>query len=207
MKHPVITLANAAAGTVDLPDALFGIDPREDVMARVVLWQLAKRRAGTHAVKSRSEVSGTTKKVYRQKGTGSARHGSVRAPQYRHGGIVHGPQVRDHGYSLQKKVRRLGLLSALSQKVLGKNLIILDKASGFDKTKDANAAMSKIGVKSALIIDKEVDEAFARSIANLPKIDLLPVVGANVFDVVNHDTLIITKAGVESLIERLGGKA
>src|SRR5215218_10618043 len=134
MQVPVITLANAPAGEIDLPDAVFAAEPRADIMARVVHWQLAKRRAGTHKVKGMGEVSGTTKKPYRQKGTGNARQGSLRAPQFRTGGVVHGPVVRDHGYSLNKKVRRLGLISALSQKAAEGKLVVLDAANGTVKT-------------------------------------------------------------------------
>jgi large subunit ribosomal protein L4 len=129
MQVPVITLDNGSAGDIELPEALFAASPRPDIMARVVHWQLAKRRAGTHKVKGMGEVSGTTKKPYRQKGTGNARQGSLRAPQFRTGGVVHGPVVRDHGYSLNKKVRRLGLICALSQKAAEGKLIVLDAAS------------------------------------------------------------------------------
>jgi len=131
MQVPVITLANnAQAGDIELPDEVFGAEPRVDIMARVVHWQLAKRRAGTHKVKGMGEVSGTTRKPYRQKGTGNARQGSLRAPQFRKGGIVHGPVVRDHGYSLNKKVRRLGLISALSQKAKEGKLVVVDLGRG-----------------------------------------------------------------------------
>src|SRR5215212_6806534 len=129
MQVPVITLDNGSAGEIELPDAVFGADPRVDIMARVVHWQLAMRRAGTHKAKGMGEVSGTTKKPYRQKGTGNARQGSLRSPQFRTGGVVHGPVVRDHGYRLNKKVRRLGLISALSQKAKDGKLVVLDTAA------------------------------------------------------------------------------
>ena len=140
MQVPVITLDNGTAGEIELPEALFAAQPRADIMARVVHWQLAKRRAGTHKVKGLGEVSGTTKKPYRQKGTGNARQGSLRAPQFRGGGAVHGPVVRDHGYSLNKKVRRLGLISALSQKAAEGKLIVLETAASATDAKTATLA-------------------------------------------------------------------
>ena len=154
MQLPVITLDNGRAGEIDLPETLFGATPRPDIMARVVHWQLAKRRAGTHKVKGMGEVSGTTKKPYRQKGTGNARQGSLRAPQFRTGGVVHGPVVRDHGYSLNKKVRRLGLISALSQKVAEGKLVVLDVASAGETGKTATVArqLKALGWRSALVV-------------------------------------------------------
>jgi large subunit ribosomal protein L4 len=159
MQVNVITLDNAAAGEIELPEALFGASPRADIMARVVHWQLAKRRAGTHKAKGMGEVSGTTKKPYRQKGTGNARQGSLRAPQYRKGGVVHGPVVRDHGYSLNKKVRRLGLISALSQKAAEGKLVVLDTvALGADAKTGAVAKQLKaLGWNSALVVDAAAD--------------------------------------------------
>ncbi len=205
MQVNVITLDNAPAGSTELPEELFGAAPRADIMARVVHWQLAKRRAGTHKVKGMGEVSGTTKKPYRQKGTGSARQGSLRAPQFRTGGIVHGPVVRDHGYSLNKKVRRLGLISALSQKAKDGKLIVLDAA-----TADADAKTSAmvrrvkaLGWTSALVVDAEVNDHFARTLRNIPGMDALPTAGANVYDILKHDVLVVTRAGVEALKERL----
>ncbi|QHI95905.1 50S ribosomal protein L4 [Aristophania vespae] len=203
MEYEVKTLDNGSAGTVALPEEIFGIVPRQDIMARVVHWQLAKRRAGTHATKGMGAVSGTTKKPYRQKGTGSARQGSLRAPQFRTGGVVHGPVVRDHGYDLPKKVRRLGLISALSQKVAEGKLVIIEAASGVAKTREASAQLKALGWTSALIVDKDVDASFLRAISNLPKIDLLPTVGANVYDILKHETLVITRSGLEGLKERL----
>ena len=205
MQINVITLDNAAAGEIELPEALFGAAPRADIMARVVHWQLAKRRAGTHKAKGMGEVSGTTKKPYRQKGTGNARQGSLRAPQFRKGGVVHGPVVRDHGYSLNKKVRRLGLISALSQKVAEGKLVVLDTASlGADAKTGAVAKQLKaLGWNSALVVDAAADENFARVIRNLPKVQVLPTIGANVYDILKHDVLAVTRAGVEALKERL----
>lgn len=208
MKVNVITLDNATAGEIDLPDALFGIEPRADIMARVVHWQLARRRAGTHKVKGMGEVSGTTKKPYRQKGTGNARQGSLRAPQFRTGGVVHGPVVRDHGYSLNKKVRRLGLISALSQKARDGKLVVLETATvGEAKTGAMVKRLKALGWTSALVVDAAVDEGFDRAVRNIPKVQALPTVGANVYDILKHDVLAVTKAGVEALAARLGEEA
>ena len=207
MKVNVITLDNAAAGEIDLPDALFGIEPRADIMARVVHWQLAKRRAGTHKVKGMGEVSGTTKKPYRQKGTGNARQGSLRAPQFRTGGVVHGPVVRDHGYSLNKKVRRLGLISALSQKAREGKLVVLDSAAPEEaKTGAMVKRLQALGWTSALVVDASVDAGFDRAVRNIPKVQALPTIGANVYDILKHDVLAVTKAGVEALTQRLAAE-
>jgi len=205
MQTPVITLENTQAGEIELPEALFGATPRADIMARVVHWQLAKRRAGTHKAKGMAEVSGTTKKPYRQKGTGNARQGSLRSPQFRKGGVVHGPVVRDHGYSLNKKVRRLGLISALSQKAAEGKLVVLENAAlGADaKTSAVAAKVKALGWKSVLVVDAAADENFARCIRNLPKVQVLPTIGANVYDILNHEVLAVTRAGVEALRERL----
>lgn len=203
MQVPVITLANAAAGDIELPDALFGAEPRADIMARVVHWQLAKRRAGTHKVKGMGEVSGTTKKPYRQKGTGNARQGSLRAPQFRTGGVVHGPVVRDHGYSLNKKVRRLGLISALSQKAKDGKLVVVDLDGAAAKTGEMAKAVRSLGWKTALIVDATVDEGFGRAVRNLPNVQVMPTVGANVYDILKYDVLAVTRQGVEALKERL----
>lgn len=205
MQTSVITLENTQAGEIELPEALFGATPRADIMARVVHWQLAKRRAGTHKAKGMAEVSGTTKKPYRQKGTGNARQGSLRAPQYRKGGVVHGPVVRDHGYSLNKKVRRLGLISALSQKAAEGKLVVLENAAlaADAKTSAVAAKVKALGWKSVLVVDAAADENFARCVRNLPKVQVLPTIGANVYDILNHDVLAVTRAGVEALKERL----
>ena len=209
IQVPVITLDNAPAGQIELPEALFGAAPRADIMARVVHWQLAKRRAGTHKAKGMGEVSGTTKKPYRQKGTGNARQGSLRAPQYRKGGVVHGPVVRSHEYSLNKKVRRLGLISALSAKQAAGKLVVLDAAAAGEGAKTAALAaqLKKLGWTSALVVDATVDEGFARITRNIPKVQVMPTVGANVYDILNHDVLAVTRAGVEALSARLNGTA
>ncbi len=203
MQVPVITLANAPAGDIELPDAVFGAEPRVDIMARVVHWQLAKRRAGTHKVKGMGEVSGTTKKPYRQKGTGNARQGSLRSPQFRKGGIVHGPVVRDHGYSLNKKVRRLGLISALSQKAKDGKLVVVDLDGAAARTGEMAKAVRALGWKSALIVDAAVEEGFGRAVRNLPNVQAMPTVGANVHDILRYDVLAVTRQGVEALKERL----
>ena len=204
MQVDIKTLDNAAAGQADLPDAIFGATPRPDIMARVVHWQLANRRAGTHKTKGMGEVQGTTKKPYKQKGTGNARQGSLRAPQFRTGGVVHGPVVRDHGYDLPKKVRRLGLISALSQKQAEGKLVVVDAATGGEgKTKALKAKLAALGWSNVLLVDRTPDEAFVRASRNLVGVDVLPTVGANVYDILQHDLLVVTSAGVEGLKERL----
>jgi large subunit ribosomal protein L4 len=203
MQIEMKTLDNGTAGTIELPDEIFGAAPRADIMARVVHYQLSKRRAGTHRTKGMGEVSGTTKKPYKQKGTGNARQGSLRAPQFRTGGRVHGPVVRDHGYDLPKKVRRLGLISALSQKQADGKLVVLDAATAGGKTKELALKLKALGWKSALIIDRAVDEGFLRASRNIIGVDVLPTVGANVYDILQHDVLAVTAAGVEGLKERL----
>ncbi len=203
MKFDIYDFDAKAAGSTDLPEDIFGIAPRKDVMARVVHWQLSKRRSGNHKTKGMGEVSGTTRKPFKQKGTGNARQGSLRAPQFRTGGVVHGPVVRDHGYSLNKKVRRLGLLSALSQKAADGKLVILDAVASMDKTKDVAARVKKFGWSSALIVDAAVDQKFLIASRNVHGLDILPVIGANVYDILQHDILVITKAGIDGLKERL----
>ncbi|MHB0705565.1 50S ribosomal protein L4 [Roseomonas mucosa] len=203
MQVKVITLDNGQAGEIELPEELFGATPRSDIMARVVHWQLAKRRAGTHKVKGMGEVSGTTKKPYRQKGTGNARQGSLRAPQFRTGGVVHGPVVRAHGYSLNKKVRRMGLISALSQKARDGKLVVIDVPAEAAKTAQLAKQVKALGWTSALVVDATPAEGFVRAARNLPKVQVMPTVGANVYDILNHDILAVTRAGVEALKERL----
>jgi large subunit ribosomal protein L4 len=203
MQIAITTLDNAAAGTAELPDELFGAAPRKDIMARVVHWQLQKRRAGTHKTKGMGEVSGTTKKPYKQKGTGNARQGSLRAPQFRTGGRVHGPVVRDHGYDLPRKVRKLGLISALSQKQADGKLVVIDAATAGEKTKELAAKLKILGWTSTLIIDGAVDPNFLRASRNIHGVDILPTIGANVYDILQHDVLAITTAGIAGLKERL----
>ena len=202
MEIEVKTLDSNAVDSLVLPEFFF-VTPRSDIMARVIHWQLAKRRAGTHKVKGMGEVSGTTKKPYRQKGTGNARQGSLRAPQYRSGGVVHGPVVRNHAYILPKKVRRLGLFSALSLKKQENKLIILESVSGVVKTNELSQKLKNFGLTSALIIDRIVDEGFLRAVRNLSHIDAIPVIGANVYDILNHETLVITRDGLAGVKDRL----
>src|SRR5487761_1967480 len=205
MQIEVKTLDNGSNGTAELPDEIFATTPRADIMARVVHWQQSRRRAGTHKTKGMGEVPGTTKKPYKQKGTGSARQASLRAPQFRTGGVVHGPVVRDHGYDLPKKVRRLGLISALSQKAADGKLVVLEAAAGEAKTKELAAKLKALGWTSALIVDQAVDVGFLKASRNIHGIDVLPTVGANVYDILRHDVLAITTAGVEGLTARLNG--
>jgi large subunit ribosomal protein L4 len=205
MQIDITTLDKGTAGSTELPDEFFAVKPRADIMARVVHWQLSKRRAGTHKTKGMGEVQGTTKKPYRQKGTGNARQGSLRAPQFRTGGVVHGPVVRSHEYRLNKKVRRLGLICALSQKAADGKLVVLDAAAGVEKTGELARKLKALGWSSALIIDRVVDDGFLRASRNLHKIDALPTKGANVYDILNHDVLAITVAGISGLADRLNG--
>jgi len=203
MQIDITTLDQGTAGSTELPDEFFAVAPRKDILARVIHWQLSKRRAGTHKTKGMGEVQGTTKKPYRQKGTGNARQGSLRAPQFRTGGRVHGPVVRSHEYRLNKKVRRLGLICALSQKAADGKLVVLDAAAGNAKTGELAKKLKALGWRSVLIVDHVVDQGFLLASRNLHKIDVLPTVGANVYDIMNHDVLAITVAGIEGLKARL----
>ena len=205
MKLDVITLDASAAGSIELDDAIFGLEPRKDILHRVVRWQLAKRQAGTHSVLGRSEVSYSTKKIYRQKGTGGARHGSRKAPTFRHGGTYKGPTPRSHAHDLNKKFRVLGLKHALSAKAQASQIVVLDAATLAEgKTKLLAQALKGLGWKRALVIDgAEVDANFARAAQNLDGIHVLPSIGANVYDILKRDTLVLTKAGVEALEARL----
>src|ERR1700722_18706489 len=206
MQVDIISLdQGTASGSAELSDEIFAATPRRDIMARVVHWQLAKRRSGNHKTKGMSEVSGTTKKPYKQKGTGNARQGSLRSPQFRTGGVVHGPVVRAHAYSLNKKVRRLGLISALSQKLADHKLVVLDDAKTAPKTGELAKKIKTLGWTSALIIDGAVDEGFQRACRNIHRLDVLPTIGANVYDILNHDVLAITTAGLEGLKVRING--
>lgn len=205
MKCKVINLDNKAAGEIDLSEAVFGAAVRKDLLARMVNWQLAKRRAGTHKVKTVSEVSGTTKKPYRQKGTGRARQGSLRSNQFRGGGTVFGPVVRDHAHKLQKKVRAAALRSALSAKQADGKLIVLDEAKLKEpKTRDLVVRLGKLGWSNVLIVGgAELDGNFARAAANIPNVDVLPSQGANVYDILRREVLVLTKEAVENLEARL----
>lgn len=204
MQADITTLDAKKAGTVELPDDVFGLEPRADILARMVRYQLAKRRGGTVSVKDRGEINRTGAKVYRQKGTGRARHGSRRANLFKGGGRSFGPKPRDFSIDLPKKVRALALKHALSSKVKAESLIVIDKCELKDaKTKELKARFSKLGFTSVLIIDgAEVQEAFAKAARNLPRVDVLPVAGINVYDILNHDKLVLTKAAVEALEAR-----
>ena len=205
MKVAIKSLDNQDVGEIELAEAVFGLAPRKDLLHRVVRWQLAKRRAGTHKTKERSEVAGTTKKMYRQKGTGRARQGSGKGNQFRGGGTAFGPRVRDHGFDLPKKVRKLGLKTALSAKAADGKLVVVDGLSGVEaKTKIVRTKLTDLGLTNALIIDgAEVDAGFAKAAANIPNLDVLPQQGANVYDILRRDTLVLTKAAVEALEGRL----
>ncbi len=205
MKADVVTLDAGSAGSVDLEDSVFGLPAREDLLQRAVRWQLAKRQAGTHKTKLRSEITGTTAKMYRQKGTGNARHGSKKPGVFRGGGKAFGPIARSHAHNLPKKVRVLALKTALSAKQADGKLVVLDAADlDAPKTKDLAGKFGKLGLANALIIDgAAVNENFARAAANIPNIDVLPSQGANVYDILRRDTLVLTKAAVDQLQERL----
>lgn len=205
MKAQIVDLSNQAVGEIDLADEVFSLEPRKDLLARMVNYQLAKRRAGTHKTKGVSEISGTTKKPFRQKGTGRARQGSSRASQMRGGQTVFGPVVRSHAHDLPKKVRKLALKTALSTKAKAGQLIILDDAKvETPKTAALVKQFSALGLGSALIVGgSEVDANFQKAAANIPRIDVLPEQGANVYDILRRDTLVLTKSAVEALEARL----
>lgn len=207
MKVAVKTLDNKASGDVTLDAAVFGVEVRQDILHRMVNYQLAKRRAGTHKAQTRAEVTGTGKKPWRQKGTGRARAGDLKRPIDTGGGVAHGPRPRSHATSLPKKVRALALKMALSGKAKAGKLIILDDAKAKEhKTKPMAKAFGKFGIDSAVVVcGKEVDANFARATANLPRIDVLPSQGANVYDILRRDTLVLTKEAVSDLTERLKG--
>ena len=205
MKCAVTTLDNKKSGDIDLDDAVFGLPVRADLLSRMVNWQLAKRRAGTHKTKIRSEITGSTRKLYRQKGTGRARIGAGDVSQYRGGGRAFGPVPRDHAHGLPKKVRKLALKTALSAKAADGKLVVLDGAkAGKAKTGDLAKKLSALGWSSALVIDgAAVDDGFARALRNIPGFDVLPQIGANVFDILRRDTLVLTKDAVQHLEARL----
>lgn len=205
MKCKVISLDNKSAGDIELAEDVFGVRVRKDILARMVNWQLAKRRAGTHKVKTISEISGTTRKPFKQKGTGRARAGSLRATQYRGGATVFGPVVRDHAHKLQKKVRKLALRTALSAKQADGKLIVIDEATlKAPKTRELVGRFNKLGWGNALIVGgAEIDTNFARAAANIPNVDVLPSQGANVYDILRRDVLVLTREAVENLEARL----
>jgi large subunit ribosomal protein L4 len=204
MELKVTTLEGKEAGSVQLSDAIFGLEPRADIIQRCVQWQLNKRQAGTHKAKGRAEIWRTGKKMYKQKGTGGARHGSARVPQFRGGGRAFGPVVRSHAFDLPKKVRALALRHALSAKAKDGGLIVIEAATMKDpKTKALAAHFEKLGWTNALIIDgAEVDAGFRNAARNIPNIDVLPVQGINVYDILRRGKLVLTKAAVDALEAR-----
>ena len=204
MKLDITTFDGGQGGSVELDEAIFGLEPRADLLARCVRWQLAKRQAGTHATKGRSDINRTTKKLYKQKGTGNARHGAASAPQFRGGGRAFGPVVRSHAHDLPKKVRALALRHALSAKAKDASLIVVDDVRLADaKTKGLLDRFGKLGLGNALIIGgTEIDTGFQKAARNVPNIDVLPVQGINVYDILRRDKLVLTRAAVDALEAR-----
>ena len=208
MEINVKTLTGKAAGTLTLSDAVFGLEPRPDILQRMVRWQLAKRQAGTHKSKTRGEIKATSKKMYRQKGTGSARHGNKAAPQFRGGGKAFGPVARSHAIDLPKKVRALALKHALSAKAKADALVVVDELNAKEaKTKALAAQFAGLGFSNALIVGgAEIETGFGRAARNITGIDVLPIQGINVYDILRRDTLVLSKAAVEALEERFNGR-
>jgi len=206
MELKIKNWGNAEVGTLEVSDQVFGAEVRSDILHRVVTWQLAKRRAGTHKVQERSEVNVTKTRFGRQKGGGRARHGSKNANLFRGGGVSHGPRVRDHGYSLPKKIRAMGMRCALSAKAQAGQLIVLDSVDGGTaKTKDLKAKLDAMGIKSALFVSGvEVNADLRKAASNLIGIDVLPQQGANVYDILRRESLVMTREAIEHLQERLG---
>ena len=204
MELTVKTLDGSEAGSVTLSDEIFGLEPRADILHRCVTWQLARRQAGTHRTKGRSEINRTSKKLYKQKGTGNARHGAASAPQFRGGGRAFGPVVRSHAIDLPKKVRALALKHALSSKAKAEQIIVLDTANLADpKTKALKERLEKLGISSVLFVDgAQVEQNIALAARNLPYVDVLPIQGINVYDILRRDTLVLTKAAVDALEAR-----
>ncbi|RBP14015.1 LSU ribosomal protein L4P [Roseiarcus fermentans] len=204
MKFDITSMDGAAAGSVELDDAIFGLEPRADLIARMVRWQLAKRQAGDHKTLGRADINRTGKKMYKQKGTGGARHGSARVPQFRGGGRAMGPVLHSHAHDLPKKVRALALRHALSAKMRAGGLVVWEKAELAEgKTKVLRDSFAKSAIANALIIDgAEVHEKFAAAARNLPQIDVLPVQGINVYDIMRREKLVLTKGALEALEAR-----
>jgi len=207
MKLSIQTLAGGEAGSVELAEALFGLEPRVDLLHRMVRYQLAKRQAGTHQAQERSTINRTTKKLYKQKGTGNARHGSAKAPQFRGGGRAFGPIARSHAHDLPKKVRALALKHALSAKAKDANIIILDKAEiASPKTKDLKGTLEKLGLSNALFIGgAAVQDNFLLASRAIPHVDVLPVQGINVYDILRREKLVLTTEALDALNARLAG--
>ena len=207
MKQDILNLSNENVGTIELNDAIYGLEVRADILQRIVTWQLARLQSGNHATKGRSDVALTPSKPFKQKGSGNARQGSRKGTQFRKGGIVFGPVVRDHSFDLTKKFRKLGLKTALSAKAKEGNLIVIDEAKlSNPKTKDLFNKLSACGLTNCLIIDgKDVDVNFALASRNIEGVDILPTIGANVYDILKKDKLVLTKDAVSCLEERLNG--
>jgi large subunit ribosomal protein L4 len=203
MKVQILDHENNVSGEMELSDFVFGIAPRKDILSRVVLWQLAKRRSGNHSVKSKSEVSRTTRKFVRQKGSGGARHGSKKAPQFRGGAVSFGPVVRDHGYKLQKKVRKLGLRMALSAKAIEGNLVLVDSLKSDHRLRTKEMIERFSGIGSALFVDAVRDCNVVDALSNVVGYDFVPQIGANVYDIVRKDKLVISVDAVKELEGRL----
>lgn len=205
MKIDVTSFDGQAAGSIELSDEVFGLEPRADLISRMIRWQLAKRRAGTHAVKNRADIARTGKKIYKQKGTGGARHGSARVPQFRGGGRAFGPQVRSHAHDLTRKVRQLALKHALSAKAKDGGILIWENAQLAEpKTKLLKSGFDKAGLVNALIVDGAAPQQnFALAARNIPHIDVLPVEGINVYDIIRREKLVLTRAAVDALEARL----
>ncbi len=203
MELQVTTMDGKSAGSVKVSEAVFGLEPRADILQRMVRYQLARRHAGTHKTKRRSEIRATGKKAYRQKGTGSARHGAVSAPLFRGGGKAFGPLVRSHAVGLPKRIRRLALRHALSAKVKDDKLIVVDEVKAQGKTRALRAQLDALGIRSALIIaGDEIDEGVSRAARNVPRVDVLTNAGINVYDVLRRDTLVLSRAAVDALEAR-----
>ena len=205
MKQDILSLDNKNVGSIELPESIFGLEVRADILHRVVVWQLARLQSGNHKTKGRSEVALTPSKPFKQKGGGRARQGSFKGTQFRKGGIVFGPVVRDHSHELTKKFRKLGLKTALSAKAKEGNLVIIDEAKlSAPKTKDLKAKLEACGLNNCLVIDgKEVDVNFALASRNIIGVDVLPTIGANVYDILRKDKLVLTKDAVSCLEDRL----
>ena len=204
MKTKVLNLDAKATGEIELNDSIFGLEPRKDLLQRVVVWQLAKRRAGTHKVLTRGEINRTKKKLYKQKGTGQARHGARSAPLFVGGAKAMGPVQHSHEFDLPKKVKALGLRHALSTKAKEGAIVVLDAAKvDTVKTKALAERFGKLGVESVLVVDGEFDKNFSLSARNLAHVALLPAAGLNVYDILKRDKLVLTTAAVKLIEERL----
>ncbi len=203
MKFNILNHENKVSGELELSDLVFGLLPRKDIITRVILWQLAKRRSGNHTVKGKSDVHGTTRKFVRQKGSGGARHGSKKAVQFRGGGIVFGPVLRDHGFDLQKKVRKLGLKMALSEKAKAGNLIVVDSLKSDERIKTKDFLTRFDGSRSALFVDVDHDDNMLYAMSNIVGYDFVPQIGANVYDIVRKDKLIVSVDAMKELEGRL----